>query len=724
MARINILDIQTSNKIAAGEVVERPVSVVKELVENSLDANSKNITIEIQEGGQKLIKVIDDGDGIHGEDLKKAFTAHGTSKINSVEDIFSISTLGFRGEALPSIASVSKVNIKSKYKECDIGKELVLNMGEELSFLDSPISKGTQIEVRDLFFNVPARLKFLKTTTREGSLIVDLVNKLALANPDISFKLFNNNKKVVNTYGNGNLLDAIRSVYDKKTSENLIYFEEHKDTMSVYGYIGNETLARGSRNNEIMFVNKRYIKNKAINVAVENAFKSFNVTNKFPFYIMFIEIYPELIDVNIHPTKSEIRFKDERFVFKTVFDSVHKALKESIEGEFNIEEEDTPFKINKYEVNQLSLDNEIEKLNSLKETISNSNIEFNNFSKEINNSKDEEVKVNLPVNFLSTSSKDDYREEIKTSDNLSNVYESLTKDSKNIEKKYENIREDNYSNDDFCNLSLKNSVDSNMVKESLESITVPNDLKKHNNNILYEEKPKENIIFHDKDNFSIKNIKVTKNINKSDIEYNQGKQIQIEKQAKFPKLKVIGQFNKTYIIAEYDSIMYLIDQHAAHEKIYFEKYKKSIEEAKIEIQPLALPILLELTLDDFAYFVENKDVFKKAGFKAEEFGDDSVRISEVPYFLGKLKAKELFLSIINNLRNLGSGKTTEVKFNKIASLSCKAAVKANDVLNILEMEKLIDDLRYLDDPFNCPHGRPTIIKFTSYELDKKFKRIL
>lgn len=718
MARINILDIQTSNKIAAGEVVERPVSVVKELVENSLDANSKNITIEIQEGGQKLIKVIDDGDGIHSEDLKKAFTAHGTSKINSVEDIFSISTLGFRGEALPSIASVSKVNIKSKYKECDIGKELVLNMGEESSFLDSPISKGTQIEVRDLFFNVPARLKFLKTTTREGSLIVDLVNKLALANPDVSFKLFNNNKKAVNTYGNGNLLDVIRSVYDKKTSENLIYFEEHKDTMSVYGYIGNETLARGSRNNEIMFVNKRYIKNKAINVAVENAFRSFNVTSKFPFYIMFIEIYPELIDVNIHPTKSEIRFKDERFAFKTVFDAVHKALKESIEGEFNIEKEDTSFKINKYEVNQLSLDNEIEKLNSLKETISNSNIEFNNFNKDINNDN-EEVKINLPVDFLSVSSKNDYKEEIKISSDLGNVYESLTKNSKNAEKNYGNIREDNYLDN---NIALRNGVGSNTVKENLESITMSNDLEKHNGSILYGEKSKENSTSHNKDNCSIKDIKITENMDKNNIEYNKVKQI--EKHAKFPKLRVIGQFNKTYIIAEYDSVMYLIDQHAAHEKIYFEKYKKSIEDAKIEIQPLALPILLELTLDDFAYFVENKDVFKKAGFKAEEFGDDSVRISEVPYFLGKLNAKELFLSIINNLRNLGSGKTTEVKFNKIASLSCKAAVKANDVLNILEMEKLIDDLRYLDDPFNCPHGRPTIIKFTSYELDKKFKRIL
>lgn len=702
MARINILDIQTSNKIAAGEVVERPVSVVKELVENSLDANSKNITIEIKEGGQKLIKVIDDGEGIHEDDLKKAFTPHGTSKINSVEDIFSINTLGFRGEALPSIASVSKVTIKSKSKECDLGKELILNMGEEVSFLDSPISKGTQIEVLDLFFNVPARLKFLKTTTREGSLIVDLVNKLALANPDISFKLFNNNKKVVNTYGNGSLLDTIRSVYDKKTSENLIYFEEHKDTVSVYGYIGNETLARGSRNNEIMFVNKRYIKNKAINVAVENAFKSFNVTNKFPFYIMFIEIYSELIDVNIHPTKSEIRFKDERFVFKTVFDSVHKALKEAIEGEFNIEEEEIPFKINKYEVNQLSLDNEIEKLNSLKETISNSNIEFNKSNKEIN----------LPVDFLSSSLNKDNNEISKTSNSLNN----------NL---YNNTRENNYLSD---NLDFKKNIEaSNKVKESLNSVALPSkDMKDFTKDkIIYNGKEtyKENSIYN-KDDFSInKDIYNEKNINKS-VAIESNERDMITKKAKFPKLKVIGQFNKTYIIAEYDSILYLIDQHAAHEKIYFEKYRKNIEEAKIEIQPLALPILLELTLDDFAYFIENKEVFKDAGFKIEEFGEDSVRISEVPYFLGKLNAKELFLSIINNLKNLGSGKTLEVKFNKIASLACKAAVKANDVLSLLEMESLLEDLRYLEDPFNCPHGRPTIIKFTSYELDKKFKRIL
>ena len=662
MARINILDAQTSNKIAAGEVVERPVSVVKELVENSLDAEAKNITIEIQEGGQKLIRVIDDGYGIHIEDLKKAFTPHGTSKISCVDDIFSINTLGFRGEALPSIASVSKVNIKSKYKECSIGKELILNTGEEVSFLDSPISKGTQMEVRDLFFNIPARLKFLKTTTREGSLIVDLVNKLALANPDVSFKLFNNNKKSVNTYGNGNLLDTIRSIYDKKTSENITYFEEHKDTISVYGYIGNETLARGSRNNEIMFVNKRYIKNKAINVAVENAFKSFNVTNKFPFYIMFIEIYPELIDVNIHPTKSEIRFKDERFVFKTVFDAIHTALRKSIEGEFNIEEEETPFKINKFEVNQLSLDSEIDKLNSLKEIISKSNYE----------------KTNKQPNDLS------YYNSVKRDDYFS--------DEQDLEKNIEN---------------------SNIIKENLENVILTDNILEECSPIsLYDtNKDKENIIYDTK--------------SRDSYELKESKQDKIfTKKAKSPKLKVIGQFNKTYIIAEYDSVMYLIDQHAAHEKVYFEKYKKSIEEAKVEVQPLVLPILLELTLDDFAYFIENKEVFKEAGFKAEEFGDDSVRISEVPYFLGKLNAKELFLSIINNLRNLGSGKTTEVKFNKIASLACKAAVKANDVLNVLEMEKLIDDLRYLDDPFNCPHGRPTIIKFTSYDLDKKFKRIL
>ena len=344
MKRINILDEHTSNKIAAGEVVERPSSVVKELMENSIDAESKNITIEIEEGGVSLIRIIDDGHGIHREDIKKAFLPHATSKIKDVDDIYSIMTLGFRGEALASIASISKVSLKSKMEDDDFGSEIVIEGGDILSINDIGTNKGTVIEVRDLFYNVPARKKFLKTISREGALIGDIVNRIALSHPEVSIKFYNNGKKVLHTYGTGNLIDVIRTIYGKNISDNLIYFESKEDAISLYGYIGKEEISRGSRNNQSIFVNGRYIKNKTIVAAVENAFKSFATVNKFPFFVLFIELYPEFVDVNIHPTKAEIKFKEDRGIFKKVFDSVHKAFKNEIFEEFYIPEEETEAK--------------------------------------------------------------------------------------------------------------------------------------------------------------------------------------------------------------------------------------------------------------------------------------------------------------------------------------------------------------------------------------------
>ena len=673
MNRINILNADTANKIAAGEVVERPSSVVKELVENSLDAGAKNITIEIQNGGESLIKIIDDGSGVHPEDVEKAFNPHATSKIKDTYDIFSINTLGFRGEALPSIASIARVDFKSKVSDFDMGKELVISGGEKESLTDCSMNRGTQIEVRDLFFNVPARKKFLKTTARESALINDLVNRISLANPDVSFKLFNNNKKILNTYGNGKLIDVIRTIYGKSTAENLIYFEEHKDTASVYGFIGNDTLARASRNNQSLYVNKRYVKNRSLTVAVENAFRSFNVTGKFPFFVLFIDTYPELIDVNIHPTKSEIKFKDERFIFKVVFDAVHSAMREYVKDTFTLpEEEEKKFEALKEEVIQESLDEEISTLEKLKENI-NYKVSEDRKKEEIysyNPSKDYEAKteVNIPVDFLSKENQEE-------------------------------------------SFSINNSLENNNFKEgsakreiSYDPILIKNELR---------DKVSENTY----DSLESSDYKCNKN------EYGNSIEEIIYREAKFPKLRVIGQFNKTYILAEYDSTLYLIDQHAAHEKILFEKYSSDIAKKKVEIQPLMIPLVVTLPTEDYLYYDENKEIFEKAGFKISDFGDNSIRIEEVPYFLDKLNPTELIISMINNLKKMGTGETVEVKYNKIASMSCRAAVKANDVLSILEMENLIEDLRYINDPFHCPHGRPTIIKFTSYELDKKFKRI-
>ena len=673
MNRINILNADTANKIAAGEVVERPSSVVKELVENSLDAGAKNITIEIQNGGESLIKIIDDGSGVHPEDVEKAFNPHATSKIKDTYDIFSINTLGFRGEALPSIASIARVDFKSKTEDFDMGKELIISGGEKESLTDCSMNRGTQIEVRDLFFNVPARKKFLKTTARESALINDLVNRISLANPDVSFKLFNNNKKILNTYGNGKLIDVIRTIYGKSTAENLIYFEEHKDTASVYGFIGNDTLARASRNNQSLFVNKRYVKNRSLTVAVENAFRSFNVTGKFPFFVLFIDTYPELIDVNIHPTKSEIKFKDERFIFKVVFDAVHSAMREYVKDTFTLpEEEEKKFEALKEEVIQESLDEEISTLEKLKENI-NYKVSEDRKKEEIysyNPSKDYEAKteVNIPVDFLSKENQEE-------------------------------------------SFSINNSLENNNFKEGSAKREISYDP------ILIKNELKDKVSESTSESLERSDYKCNKN------EYGNSIEEIIYREAKFPKLRVIGQFNKTYILAEYDSTLYLIDQHAAHEKILFEKYSSDIAKKKVEIQPLMIPLVVTLPTEDYLYYDENKEIFEKAGFKISDFGDNSIRIEEVPYFLDKLNPTELITSMINNLKKMGTGETVAVKYNKIASMSCRAAVKANDVLSILEMENLIEDLRYINDPFHCPHGRPTIIKFTSYELDKKFKRI-
>lgn len=635
--RINVLDEQTSNKIAAGEVVERPASVVKELIENSIDADAKNITIEIEEGGISLIRIIDDGNGIYKDDIRKAFMPHATSKIKDVSDIYSIMTLGFRGEALASIASVSKVVLKSKMESESFGSEISIEGGEILYEGETGCNKGTSIEIKDLFFNVPARKKFLKSSSREGSLINDIINRIALSNPDISIKFYNNGKKVLQTFGTGNLKDVIRTVYGKTISDNIIYFENRGEDISLYGYIGKEDISRGSRNNQSIFVNGRYIKNKTIVVAVENAFKSFATVNKFPFFVLFLEVYPEFIDVNIHPTKAEIKFKEDRGIFKKVFDSVHGAFKNEVFNEFYIPEE------------EISSNNEIDKSESIEELTFTMNYKTPTI-------EEKEVIIN---NNLDNISYDDIKKE-------EDIYNSLKKLNNNL------IKADNF-----------NSI---------------NEEKNDNNS----------------ENKSNKNIEITLSENK----------IEKVKTAKFPNLNVIGQFNKMYILAQYEDILYIIDQHAAHEKILFEKYLNSIEEGHIIIQKLLVPTLIELTNDDFYYYEENKEVFSNAGFIIEHFGGNTIAIKEVPYFLGKLDPRNLFINILDNIKALGSGKTTEVKYNKIATLACKSAVKANDYLSEEEMKKLINDLRYIDDPFHCPHGRPVIIKFTNYDLDKKFRRIV
>ena len=547
MKRINILDEHTANKIAAGEVVERPSSVVKELVENSIDANSKNITVEINEGGLSLIKIIDDGNGINRDDIEIAFLPHATSKISKVEDIYNISTLGFRGEALASIASISKISLKSKTSDADNGSEIILEAGKKISLQEVGMNNGTIMEVKDLFYNVPARKKFLKSISRESSLINDIVTRIALSNPDISIKVFNNDKKVINTYGTGNLKDVIRTIYGKNVYDNILYFEGSRGDITVHGYIGKEEIAKGSRNHQSIFVNSRYIKNKTIIAAVENAFKSFSVINKFPFVVIFIDLPPELVDVNIHPTKAEIKFNDERAVFKVIFDSIHAVLREDAFNKFNsVKNETSKFveeKVEKIEFNILSED------------------EYNTSKTKTEIISDEPKKeIDIKSMYNSVEISDIEREE-----ELYNKLKSI-----NINNSNKSSKEDSYE------------VNNEMV--SNEAVTVINE----------------------DNNFKYYNVK-------DEINY---------KEAKFPKLRVIGQFSKMYILAEYQTDLYIVDQHAAHEKILFEKYFKDIEEGTIVVQQLLVPTILDLSLEDYAYYEENNKVFSGAGFVIEHFGGE------------------------------------------------------------------------------------------------------
>ncbi len=615
MKRINLLSEETSNKIAAGEVVERPSSVVKELVENSIDAGSKNIIIEIEDGGSTLIRISDDGEGIYPEDVEKAFMPHGTSKIKNIEDIYNINSFGFRGEALASIASVSKVRMKSRIDSIDFGKEIYIEGGNIKHITEVGFNRGTEIEIRDLFYNVPARQKFLKSTQREKAIINDLVLKLAMGNYDVSFKLYNDGKEIYKTFGGENLRDTLRVLYGKEVYENILPIENHNDIVSVYGFIGKESISRGSRNRQTIFVNKRIIKNSLITTAVENAFRSFATVNKFPFFTVFLEIFPEYIDPNVHPTKSEVKFLEERTLFKTVFDGVHNALKESYRSSFAIDEEKEE-KEKKIDYGEL-------------------------------------IQVEFPM-------------ELKGNNFLGNNHGGYI------------------SNSDII-LEEK-------VKEA-EEISVKEYIKEKEG--------------------------VTDEVNYTDYGIKEQR-----KTPKFPSLKIIGQFYSSYILGESGDQLYIIDQHAAHEKINFEKYIKEIKNSQVVSQILLEPMMIELNFEDYEIYKENAEVFEKTGFLIEEFGDNAIIIRETPLILGKPNIKELFYDILENIKRLGNGSTVEVKYNKIASISCKASVKANNKLSNIEMDYLIEELRYIEEPFTCPHGRPTIVKYSIKDIEKVFRRII
>ncbi|MFH5835323.1 DNA mismatch repair endonuclease MutL [Proteiniclasticum sp. C24MP] len=618
MGKINILSKDTFNKIAAGEVVERPASVVKELIENSIDAKATEIYVEILEGGEKLIKIVDNGEGILEDDMRNAFLPHATSKIRTAEDLFSIITMGFRGEALSSISSVSKVLMRSRTKEQD-GREILVEGGEIRYEKFSPMDQGTLMEIRDLFYNVPARKKFLKSTSREGSIISEIVSKISMAHPQISFRLMVEGKEILRTYGTGNQKDVIRQVYNKKVYENLFYFENHYDSFSIFGYIGNEEISRGSRAHETIFVNKRLVQSKVITTAAEKAFKSFATVSRFPFFVINIEVFPEIIDVNIHPQKAEIKFEDESHIFKSVFGTIHSAMGEGLRDTFALEEEE----------------------------------EKESFVQMSHPSAAVPVYIDIPVDTMKQVSAEQFEQKARS----------------DAEEPHED--EKNYASYVRSDFSIREE-DSPLKRE-----VWPEDSSEKE-----------------------------------------------EKTAKFPMPKIIGQFRDTYILTEIHDELYIFDQHAAHEKINFEKYMMDIREGEVASQGLLIPEIVDLDLEDHQLYLDNREVLNEAGFVIEDFGDRSISIREVPLFLGKVQASTYLHEILDNIRNLGKGNKEDVKYLRIATAACKASIKAYEPLTMEEMRYLIDELRFIEEPFTCPHGRPTLVKLTEKDMQKMFRRIV
>jgi DNA mismatch repair protein MutL len=611
MGIINILDENTINKIAAGEVIEKPASIIKELVENSIDADSSEITIEVRSGGISYIRVIDNGKGIGKEDMSNAFLRHATSKICSDLDLNNIATLGFRGEALASIAAVSKIEMMSKQMEESIGYRIYIEGGRVVEFEECGCPEGTIITIKDVFFNTPARLKFLKTESREAMYITNIIESLAMSHANISFKYKLNEKMVIATRGDGDIKSVILSIYGKEVYKNIIDVNSSRDFITIKGYIGNSNIAKGSRNYQSVFVNGRYIKNKTISAAVEAAYKSMLTINKFPFYVLHIYINPELVDVNVHPSKAEVKFQDDQIIFKAVYHCIKDAL---------IEE--SP--IMEIEEKSESLLKDIPKINYVQQ----------------------EIRAEVGI-----------KESIEGIDNIRNINENKSINLKPIGNTTEyNSRRDYYKPE-----------------------------AKVNDEPVYPQSQSSGI-------------------------------------AKFGPLAVVGQIHFTYIIAEGPDEMFMIDQHAAHERIYYEKYLKDFRSTGIQSQSLIVPIVIELSPSEKQNVFDNIELYKKIGYEIEDFGGNAITLRCVPVIYGNPDSRELFNEMVNDvdLRN----KDTSSMIDKILyTMACKSAVKAGDKLSIREIDELINKLRFCDNPYTCPHGRPTIVKMSYHELEKKFKRI-
>lgn len=689
MGKIVLLDELTINKIAAGEVIERPASVVKELVENSIDAGATNITVEIQNGGISKIRIIDNGSGMSKDDLEFAFERHATSKIRKAADLENVKSMGFRGEALASIAAIAHVELVSKTEDDNIGHKIVVEGGKILEIEDSASQKGTTITVSNLFFNTPVRYKFLKKDFTEAGYIEDAVTRIAIANPNIAIKLINGNKTIIQTNGNGDLKTVIYTIYGKEIAEGLLEVNYEYEGIKVTGAIGKPEIARNNRSYQMFFVNKRYIKDKTLSAGVEQAFKGLIPIGKYGVVVLNIEIEPNKIDVNVHPTKLEIRFQEEQKVFKAIYHSVKDTL---LKGDLVKEVEREPVvEEQKLEVNQEPVkleENQIKTEQVVEPKVETEDIKKSGFMglfKKKEKDADEFIE-NYSTNtlqeiFAEKSAGQPEEVEIQTQEQKNKMEDIIEK-----QKELENPKVEEPTSKDFDEMYVKTFgklPETQKIEENSNKIDVKT-LKEVENISVFEEKENYNTI---------------------------------------PKYKFIGALFSTYLVIEMKDEIYIIDQHAAHERVMYEKVKKNFyNNMEKDSQIMLLPDIIELSHKERAIVKENTDLFKKAGFIIEEFGDNTIRLIGVPSLCMELDTKELFLEILDEIDTVAITAKQEKEDKFISTIACKAAVKANMKLTNEEVDTLMRQLLVLPNPFTCPHGRPTAIKMTRYDIERKFNR--
>ena len=684
---IKVLDKATIDKIAAGEVIERPSSVVKELLENAIDAGSTAITVEIKDGGTSFIRVTDNGCGIDKSEVRMAYMRHATSKIEHAEDLNSILSLGFRGEALSTIAAVSQTEMITKTATDLTGVKYVIHGGKEIEYKEVGVPNGTTIVVRNLFFNTPARKKFLKSSMTEGSYIFDLLTRIALSHPEISFKLIANGQTKIDTSGNGKLKDTIYQLYGRDITANLIPIDYTDGDIHLSGFIGKPFIARGNRGLENYFINHRYIKSSVVNRAIEEGYRTFVMQHKFPFTVLYLDLPQEKCDVNVHPTKMEFKYDNEKKLFETCCTAVKLALthKEIIPKDG---ENPNPNPVISHPERKPAEPFEARRAQS--HTIPQKNVRAGSYSP--------------TYKILESLRKAEEQEAAKNGTPLPNIADMVADDGV-LYAPSAQAQQPNKSTTSAQAMQPNGSTTTTAQPDSSKSAQV---------------QPSESS---DKPDLS------RMNKNSAAYKYTAGKQESLfdddfltEKARN--KHRVIGQVFDTYWLIEYNNNLYIMDQHAAHEKVKYEELMENLKNKQVFSQQLMPPMVLTVTYAERQAILDNFDLFMKIGYDIEEFGGNEFKINAVPSNLFGLHGRDMFLEFVGSLIQNSGYMSNDVFIKKLSTMACKAAVKGNMNLSFQEADALVDKLLSLENPYTCPHGRPTIISMSKDELEKKFHRIV